>query len=220
MRTVGRRSIASVINFFVSMFAFAAWFGAIFGVVMLLVIPFVTLPIVVTAPVSFTMNLPDEILGSRGGWGFEFREARRPPAPRPARLERIDGSMRVPSVSRWFIAANGVALIAVALLVAITLGKLRAVLRTLIVDRQPFVAANAARIRFIGLAVILGELARTVVIWGENIYARAHLAIHGVMFDVLPQPNLAAILLGLLILVIAEVFRAGTALDEEQSLTI
>ena len=109
MRTVGRRSIASVINFVVSLFAFGAWFGAIFGIVMLLVIPFIRLPIVVTAPVSFTMSLPDEILGSRAGWGFEFREGRRPPAPRPARVDRIDGSMRVPSSSRWFVFANGLA---------------------------------------------------------------------------------------------------------------
>lgn len=220
MRTVGRRSIASVISFVVSLFSFGAWFGAVFGIVMLLVIPFVRLPIIVTAPVSFTMHLPEEINGGRTGWGFEFREARRGPAPKPARLERIDGSMRLPSNSRWFIFFNGLGLIGVALLIAVTLGKLREVLRTLIVDGKPFVAANAVRIRFIGFAIIGAEIARTVIIWMENIYARAHLTIPGVTFDVLPQPSIWIIMFGALVLVIAEVFRAGTQLDEDQSLTI
>jgi len=220
MRTVGRRSIASVINFIVSLFAFGAWFGAIFGLVMLLVVPFVSLPITVTVPVSFTMETPDQILAGRTGWGFEFRETRRPPAPRARALQRIEGSLRVPVASRWVIAANGLGLVAVALLFAITLGKLRAVLRTLIVDRAPFVPANAARFRFNGLAIIAGELARMTVVWIENLYARSTVAIPGVVFDMLPQPAIWTIVHGLFVLVIAEVFRAGTALDEDQSLTI
>jgi hypothetical protein len=220
MRTIGRWSIASVINFVVSLFSFAAMFGALFGICILLAVPFVRLPIVVTAPVSFTLDTPDQILGGRTGWNFEFREGRRPPAPRPARLQRIDGSMRVPSTSRWFIAANGIGLISLLVLVAATLNKLRAVLRTLIVDKQPFVAANAARIRWIGLAVIVGDIAWTTVVYAENLYARTHVPIPGVTFDALPQISVWTIILGLLILVIAEVFRAGTRLDEEQSLTI
>ena len=220
MRTTGRRSIASVINFVVSVFAFGAWFGALFGIVMLCVVPFVGLPITVTAPASFTLDTPDQVLGGRAGWGFEFRETRRPPAPRPARIQRIDGSIRIPSSSRWYIFFNGLGLIAVAVAIAVTLGKLRAVLRTLIVDQQPFVAANAARIRFIGLAVMAQEIARTVIVWAENLYARTHLAIPGVTFDFLPQINVWTIVIGALILVIAEVFRAGTQLDQDQSLTI
>src|SRR5262249_31065203 len=125
-----------------------------------------------------------------------------------------------PSNSRWFIFFNGLGLIGVALLIAMTLGKLRDVLRTLIVDGKPFVAANAARIRFIGFAIVGAEIARTVIIWMESIYAEAHLTIPRVPFDVLPQPHIWTIVFGLLVLVIAEVFRAGTELDEDQSLTI
>ena len=109
---------------------------------------------------------------------------------------------------------------AILIFIVAVMGKLRAVLRTLILDKQPFVPANAARIRWIGLAVIVGELARTAVIYAENVYARAYYAIPGVTFDVVPLPTFWPIILGLLILVIAEVFRAGTRLDEEQSLTI
>jgi hypothetical protein len=87
-------------------------------------------------------------------------------------------------------------------LIVWVLGQLRAVFRTL-GDGQPFVAANATRIRWIAYAVILGELARS-----------------GLRFDVRPDFNVLAIIAGLIIFVIAEVFRAGTRLDEDQSLTV
>lgn len=221
MRTIGRASIASVVNFFVTLFGIFTAFAALVSVCVLFAVPWVRLPIIVTAPVSFTIETPDpQVLGGRPNWGFEFRESRRPPASRNRRLERIEGSIRVPSSSRWFIAANGFALIGVLILVAAVLVALRDVLRTLTREKKPFVAANAKRIRFIGWVVVCGELARMWIIYAENAYARAHLTVAGVVFDVLPQPHLVTLLLGLLILVIAEVFRAGTQLDEEQSLTI
>jgi hypothetical protein len=104
--------------------------------------------------------------------------------------------------------------------IAAVLGKVRAVLRTVIYDKKPFVAANASRIRWIGLAVIGGELARTAAVYAESLYARAYVPVAGVIFDVLPQPSVWTIIHGLMILVIAEIFRAGTQLDEDQSLTI
>jgi len=220
MRTIGRASIASFINFFVTTAGIFAALAAFICVCVLLAVPWVRLPIIVTAPVSFTMDTPDQTLGGRATWGFEFREARRPPAPRTPSIDRIEGSIRIPSSSRWFIGANGFALIGVLVFVAAVLVKLRDFLRTLTREKTPFVPANAARLRFIGWAVVFGELARMWVIYAENRYARAHLAIPGVTFDAWPQLHLSTILLGLLIVVIAEVFHAGTRLDEEQSLTI
>src|SRR5512138_1906612 len=196
MRTIGRWSIASIINLAVSATGFAAALGALVAICVMLAVPFVRLPITVTVPVSFTLDTPDQILGGRPGFAFEAGETRRAPAPRSRSIERIDGSLRVPSSSRWFIAANGAALIAILAYVFVVLGKLRGVLRTLIVDGQPFVAANAARIRFIGLAVIAGEFARTVVVYAENVYARTHLAIPGVTFDVLPRLSVSTVVLG------------------------
>jgi hypothetical protein len=220
MRTIGRASIASIINFFVTGAGIFAAFAAFISLCVLFAVPWVRLPIIVAAPVSFTMETPDQTLGGRANWGFEFREARRRPAPRTPGIDRIEGSVRIPSSSRWFIAANGLALIGVLMLVAAVLVALRDVLRTLTREKKPFVPANARRLRFIGWAVVAGELARTSVVYAENTYARAHLAIPGVTFDAWPQPHGWTILFGLLILVIAEVFRAGTELDEDQSLTI
>ena len=99
------------------------------------------------------------------------------------------------------------------------LGQLQAVFRTLR-DGQPFVAANAARIRSIALIVIFGELARTALMFASNVYAIAHFSASGLQFDAQPDLNIFAMIHGLIILVIAEVFRTGTRLDEDQSLTI
>ena len=99
------------------------------------------------------------------------------------------------------------------------LGQLRAVFRTLR-DGQPFVPANATRIRWIAFAVIVGELARSAIVFFENYYAMTHFSADGLRFDARPDLNVFAIINGLIILVIAEVFRAGTRLDEEQSLTV
>ena len=87
-------------------------------------------------------------------------------------------------------------------------------------DGRPFVAANATRIRRVAFAVIVGETARAAIVFLTNYYASTHFVAEGLRFDARPDYNIMAILYGLIILVIAEVFRAGARLDEEQSLTV
>ena len=70
------------------------------------------------------------------------------------------------------------------------------------------------------MSVIVGELVRAAVMYFESYYAMAHFSAEGLRFEARPDLNLFAIMLGLIILVIAEVFSAGTLLDEDQSLTI
>ena len=47
-----------------------------------------------------------------------------------------------------------------------------------------------------------------------------HLVADGIRFTALPTINVVGIIHGLIILAIAEVFRAGTRLEEDQSLTV
>ena len=54
----------------------------------------------------------------------------------------------------------------------------------------------------------------------ENHYAMTHFSAAGLTFDARPHVNVFAIVNGVIILVIAEVFREGTRLDEDRSLTI
>jgi hypothetical protein len=82
------------------------------------------------------------------------------------------------------------------------------------------VPQNALRIRRIGWSVILIELFRAgaVVYW--SYFADAIVTASGAQFIPTRRFSVAAILYGLVILVLAEVFREGTRLREEQSLTI
>ena len=137
-----------------------------------------------------------------------------------AQIENARGSLKFsPPEGVPFVgpALAGLALMAAALLFVV--GQLRAVIRTLR-DGRPFVPANATRIRWIAFAVIAGELARTTIIYFTNAYAMAHFVANGLRFDVRPDLNVVTIVHGLIILAIAEVFRTGTRLDEDQSLTI
>jgi hypothetical protein len=99
------------------------------------------------------------------------------------------------------------------------LAQLRALFRRLR-DGKPFAPENALRVRRIAWAVIAMEIARAATIYFENAYAASHFVADGLQFDAQPHLNGFAIVNGLIILVLSEVFRAGTRLDEDQSLTV
>ena len=145
------------------------------------------------------------------------------PVPGNTKVEIRDahgsGTLRFPPPSGMFLTTTAV-LVALYLTIALwVLVQLRAVFRTLR-DGRPFVAANAMRIRWIGYAVILGELVQSLALFGGNAYAKTHFAADVLRFDAWPSLDVFAIIHGLIILVIAEVFRAGARLEEDQSLTI
>jgi hypothetical protein len=99
------------------------------------------------------------------------------------------------------------------------LTQLRQIFRTLR-NGQPFLPANAGRIRRLGLAVILGELVRAAVAYSGNYYMMSHFTAAGIRFAAPVDISVMALIHGLLIIVVAEVFRAGSLLEEEKSLTI
>src|SRR2546428_4063050 len=131
-----------------------------------------------------------------------------------AQIEKASGTLRVPIRRGAFVTTNAI-LLAVALWV---IGQLRALFRTLR-DGQPFVPANATRVRRIAWAVILGELARSTIVFVGSSNMMHTFTAEGLRFDARLDLTLFAIVKGLIILAIAEVFRKGTRLDEEQSLT-
>jgi hypothetical protein len=134
-------------------------------------------------------------------------------------IQDVRGSLRFPPQRGAFYVANWVLVVGLLALALWVLGQLRALFRTLR-DNQPFLPANAIRIRRIAWAVILGEIARSAIVCFENYYAMTHFYADGLRFNARPDLNVFAIVNGLIVLVIAEVFRAGARLDEEQSLTI
>ena len=137
-----------------------------------------------------------------------------------AQIEHVRGSLKFsPPPGASLVAPALLGLAIMLALVLFVLGQLRAVFRTLR-DGRPFVPANATRIRWIAFAVIAGELVRAVVMYSANSYVMTHFSANGLRFDARPDVNVFTIVHGLIILAIAEVFRAGTRLDEDQSLTI
>ena len=136
-----------------------------------------------------------------------------------AQLLNLQGTLRFPP--RWgaFFVANLVLAICWLGLALWVLGLLRSLIGALRAG-QPFAAANASRVRAIGWAVIIGEIVRVSVVYFENRYAMTHFAAQGLQFMARPDISVFAIVHGLIILALAEVFRAGTRLDEDQSLTI
>lgn len=159
-----------------------------------------------TIPVSLAMD--DDRVATAASLGITTAEIR-----------NLRGSLRFPVRSGAFFFANALLLILMLMAALWGIRLLQGLLRT-VRDGHPFVAANARRVRTIGWLVIGGEIARAVVVFLENDYARRYFSVEGLHFIAHADLSVAAIIEGLIILVIAEVFRAGTRLDEEQSLTV
>jgi hypothetical protein len=136
-----------------------------------------------------------------------------------AQIQDVRGTLKFRPRKGTFRTANLAAVIALLVLAMWVLSQFRAVFRTLR-DGQPFAPANATRIRRIAWAVIFGEFVRAAIVLFENYYVMTHFQADGLRFYANTELNAFAIINGLIILVIAEVFRAGTRLDEEQSLTV
>ena len=136
-----------------------------------------------------------------------------------AQLHNARADLKFPPHRRGLVIGNALVLIGLLALALWFLTELRAVLCTLRAGR-PFAPANATRIRRMAWIAILGELTRAAVVFFENNYAAAHFVSESLRFSARPQVNVLAIVDGLVILVIAEVFRIGAGLDEDQSLTV
>jgi Protein of unknown function (DUF2975) len=210
MQAIGKRSVSSFLAALINV----GWY--VVAITLVLMLCLAVMPLF-TDLSNAEMSIPVSFRVDTG--------ALRPIAPAPgiakADIPDVEGSgtLRFSPPSGTFLTTTAL-LVAMAMAIGLwVLTQLRAVFRTLR-DGRPFVPANAARIRWIAYAVILGEIARSFVLFVGNAYARSHFAADGLSFDRWPSINVFAIIHGLIILVIAEVFRAGTRLDEDQSLTI
>jgi amino acid transporter len=221
MRAMGKRSVSS----FLMVLLNVGWYG-------LAIVLALTVVLVVGANVAVQVG-PDgspsvEALGPNWTMAIpvsfsvdsqKHRITARALGVEDAHMQDVKATLKFPPRRGTFLLANLAFVICLGTLALWGLGQLRAVFRTLR-DGQPFVPANARRVRQIAWACILGELARSAFVFFENYYAMTHFTADGLRFDARFDLNFFAIVNGLIILVIAEVFRAGTRLDEDQSLTV
>jgi hypothetical protein len=226
--------VLSFLMFFVTLGWYLTVIGLVFSLFVVLVSPFVPLPNMrLTIPVSFSVDpaivrvtpapgvaaqsgRDDGVRIGSGGFALEVgRDARTRREPQI----RVRGSLRFPTESRLLFVGTAALLAVFLAFVLWVLRQVRGVFRTLRAG-TPFVADNARRLHRIAFAVIIGEVARATIVFVENYYAMTHFSAEGLRFDARPDFNILAVFSGLIILAIAEVFRAGTRLDEDQSLTV
>lgn len=208
MHVIGRRSLAASLLVLVNVSWYFLAFVMALTVVLTLASPVIDLSGgEIGLPVSFTVDqaavaVSAPAIGVAG-----------------ARLEDARASLVFTPGSKQFLIGPLLSVLAMLAFGLWVLAELRGVFRTLR-DGHPFVAANAARIRRIGWALILSEPVRAAMVYSANLFSSTNFSAPGLRFDARFDFNAMTIVHGAIVLVIAEVFRAGTRLDEEQSLTV
>ncbi|ODS53901.1 MAG: hypothetical protein ABS36_11890 [Acidobacteria bacterium SCN 69-37] len=210
MNVVGRRSVASLLSIVLNV----AWWGIAMATVATIFLAVLPLWFDVSTgemdiPVAFGLDAP-ALEASAPGLGID-RAA--------IRDVRAEGLLTFAPPRGLFLTGVAVALAGSLALLWWIVTQLRAVFRTLR-EGHPFVPVNATRIRRIAWVLLLGEAARVAVGMAYGYYTVSHFQASGVHFLARPDLNVVVIFEALIILVISEVFRAGTRLDEDQALTI
>jgi hypothetical protein len=208
MKALGERSIASFIRFVLD----AAWWLVAVSLVLLAGLLALTFFVNVEGdnltmelPVALELNAPVQASGAS--------------IETDARIENLRGNLRFPV--RYGAFFSGSMLVVVLLFGSLlwVLTQLRHIFRSLS-QGLLFIPENARRIRWVGFTFIFGELARAAVVYFWSYYTSQHFTANGLRFVASTDFNGITIVGGFAILVIAEVFREGTRLREDQSLTI
>jgi hypothetical protein len=136
-----------------------------------------------------------------------------------AELLETHGRLRFPAPKGYFLFGNIAFMLGLLVLALVAVQRLYAVFRTLRTG-QPFTHANARRLRWVAGLVIAGEVLNATMVAFNQFYAKAHFSATGLLFDWSFNVDPVTIVLGFTVLAIAEVFAAGSRLDEDQALTI
>lgn len=136
-----------------------------------------------------------------------------------AELTDVTADLRFRSPGGEFLSFFAVYLAVGVSIALLVIYQLRNIIATLAAG-SPFVPANAARIRFIGWVVIFGELAQTIVEFLGHLAVAATFETTGLAFRWSFHLSLTTIFWGCVLLALAEVFRLGVEMREDQSLTV
>ena len=135
------------------------------------------------------------------------------------RIEELRGNLRFPVRNGAFVSGSVCLIMLLLGFLLWVLTQLRHIFRSLS-RGLPFIPENARRIRWVGFTVIFGELARAALVYFWSYYTSLHFTANGARLVASTDFSVITIAGGFAILVIAEVFREGTRLHEDQSLTI
>ena len=136
-----------------------------------------------------------------------------------ARLSDLRGNLIMPAGSRPSLIAPALTIIAMMVLALWGIGQLRAVLKELSIGHT-FAPANAVRLRRLAWIIMIAEPLRALMNYTAFSYVASHFVADGLQFTRHWDVNVGTLICAVVIVAIAEVFRAGTRLDDDQSLTI
>ena len=126
-----------------------------------------------------------------------------------------------PGVGNQSALTTGVLALAVVgiIMAQLVITRLRKIFRTLS-DGVIFNRENAVHIRAIGIICICGGIVQTLASMAVGALVAEAIELPGIQVGIQPGNSLAVVFLGLVILVISEVFRMAAALQEDHDLTI
>lgn len=203
---MSRQSIASFVKFLLD----AAWWAVAVGLGLLVIVLACSFLVEIRGD-NLTLSLPVSVEVDAPVVGVEGESN--------AHFEKLRGNLRFPARKGAFFSGSVAVVVLMFGYVLWIVTQLRSIFRSLS-RGLPFVEGNARRIRYIGVAVILGETGRAIIVYFWSHYTSLHFTMSGAHFAPSADISLITIVSGLAILVIAEVFREGARLQEDQSLTI
>lgn len=137
-------------------------------------------------------------------------------------LDRVSARLRVPigHAPGWFFATWWLGIAVYAGLGALLFHHLRAMLRRLR-EGKPFDVENATRLRWIGVLLVAGSLEFAAVMHVLSLAAVDSL-MNATIASAVPPIGMAinVVLMGLALIVLAEIFRHGAELEHDQSLVV
>jgi hypothetical protein len=199
MKLLGKRSLSSLMEITLGFF----WIGTWFVAVLFAVLPFAGLENTnFTFTVPITHGLSDEKDGPGGTWT----------------LTTVAAAVSTPHGYTW---VGSLVALPFVVLLAFVFGQLLAIFRSLR-EGSPFIAQNARRLRRIGLAILLMEGLRVLVmlVVVEPVIEKLRPLARGAVIQTSVWPSMEGLFLGFSVLILAEVFRRGTRMQEEQALTV
>ncbi len=197
MNLLGRRSLSS---FFKVLLDVAFYAGCLAGALSVVVAAAVIVAPANTRNVSLSLPVRFEIDPSAyrivGGSGVD------------ARIEDAGGNVKVTGPPSVAVVLTVVGVSGVMAVVLLVVHQLRRIFRRL-VEGRPFLDENARRLRFIGLAVMGGELAWATLQYLIQRAVAERLSSGQITFHAVFAPRASLVLAGLALLIVAQIFREG-----------
>jgi hypothetical protein len=134
-------------------------------------------------------------------------------------IEEVSGFLTAQSTSRGLIAVEMLLLVIVFGSGWITVNNLWRMMHA-VTKGTPFVRENARRLRDIGLVFMAAEVLCSITMFFVQNWMAANFTLDNIRLKTSFYMDWSSIIFGLVTLVFAEIFRRGTTLEEDQSLTV